>query len=56
MSSKCGGCEEVLRAVWGSVGRGLEKCGGKCKEVCLDVGKCGGAVGKHWWLIWKCNI
>ena len=35
-----GRCEEVLRQVWGSVGRGLEKCGGK--EVCLDVGKCGG--------------
>ena len=36
----------MLREVWGSVGRGLKKRGGKCKEVCLDVGKCGGC-GKH---------
>ena len=32
MSSTCGGCEEVLREMWGSVGRGLEMCIGKCED------------------------
>ena len=39
-----GGCEEVLREVWGSVGRGLEKCGGK---VCGSVFGC-----REVWGLW----
>ena len=41
VSSECWGCEEVLREVWEVLG----KIWKSVKEVCLDVGKCGGLWG-----------
>ena len=52
MSGECEGCEEALGEVWGSVGRGMGKCGGglkKCVSVFREVrGNMGRGVGKCW--------
>ena len=55
------GCEEVLREVWGSVRKGVERCGGRCQvsaERCEGVLRAvrvsvRGEVWKVWREVWE---
>ena len=41
--------EEVLREMYGSVGRGMEKCEGRCGGKCqVSVGRCEEVLRQVW--------